>query len=151
MNRKMKVVRVGLWSAVKIGFLLSAMAGFLAGLFSAVVFALFSSLISMAFSEYNPGMGPGALIAGPLFFAGFTGVFGAVCSFFLALAYNIFAGAFGGLEVEVEMEREPSPQPPKLPGTWDDMIDEDLKRPPYRVFTSRFLPVGSRSTKRRNV
>ncbi len=117
MIRKMKLARIGLLSAVKIGFFLSAAGGFLIGLFWGVVLALFSSLVAMAVHARPPGMGPGALVVLPVFFAIFCGFLGAAVSFLGALVYNLAAGASGGLEVEADwdsgMERPvAAPDPP---------------------------------------
>ena len=108
MIRKMKLARIGLWSAVKIGFFLSAAAGFLLGLFGSFVLALFSSLIAMAVHSRQPGMGPGAVIVLPMITAIFCGFIGTVISFIGALAYNLAAGMSGGLEVEAELRDEPA-------------------------------------------
>lgn len=104
MMRKWRVTRIGLWTAAKIGCGVSCIAGFLFGLFWGVVFAFFSSLFAMAVSGYNPGIGVGVMAVLPVFCTVLFGVFGTAASFILALAYNLTAGAFGGIELELETE-----------------------------------------------
>ena len=107
MTRKWMLRRIGLWSAVKTGFAVSAALGLIMGLFWGLVFAFFASLFATAASIRDPGIGPGAIIFMPVFSALFSGALGSSVSLLAALAYNLAAGAFGGLEFEIDAGEAP--------------------------------------------
>jgi hypothetical protein len=107
MTRKWMLRRIGLWSAMKMGFTISAVLGLIMGFFWGVVFAFFTSLFATAASLPDPGIGAGAILVMPVFGALFSGVMGALTSFLAALAYNLAAGFFGGINLEIETEEAP--------------------------------------------
>jgi hypothetical protein len=102
MRRRWRIERIGLASMVKTGFLISAAAGFVLGLFWGVVFTLFASFLAAATSVRAPGAGLATVMIMPVFGAVFSGFIGAAAFFLAGLAYNLAAGAFGGLELEIE-------------------------------------------------
>jgi hypothetical protein len=100
----MVVKRVSVWSAARLaGALYAAM-----GLVFGCILALFS-LVGAGFAssggaqEAAPAwmavaFGAGAVVVLPVFY----GVMGVVTTAIGAWLYNLFAGAFGGIEIEVE-------------------------------------------------
>ncbi len=109
MTKKMKVARIGLWSAMRAGFAVSAAVGLVVGLFWGMLFAVFAAFVADAASMRDPGFGSGAVVAMPLFGALMLGVVGAVAALLASLVYNLAAGVFGGLELEIEDAGEFSP------------------------------------------
>lgn len=100
----MVIRRVGVWSVAKLyGGMLAAM-GLLFGLIFALVSLLGVGLASAAHSNDNlPGgpligamFGVGAVIALPIFY----GILGIVMGALSAALYNLFAGIFGGIDIE---------------------------------------------------
>ena len=102
----MVIRRIGVWSASRLyGGICAAM-----GLLIGAVFALISTLGGMAGAMRDSGSGAfgsaglaavfgvGAIIILPLFY----GVIGLIGGAIGALLYNLFAGMFGGIELETE-------------------------------------------------
>jgi hypothetical protein len=112
-----RLARIGLWSAVRIGCVVSAAAGFFIGIVWGIVFAFFSSLISMAVSGRDPGFGAGAMVVFPILFTLLFGALGSVASFLAALAFNLAAGAFGGLDLEFDGDHGERPAADKTEPT----------------------------------
>jgi hypothetical protein len=98
----MIVRRVGVWSVAKLYGALSAAMGLLFG----AVFALVALIGGMANLGGDAGFQSGAL--GALFGVGavvlmpvFYGVLGIIMGAISAALYNLFAGIFGGVEIDV--------------------------------------------------
>jgi len=102
----MVIRRIGVWSVARLyGGICAAM-----GLVFGAIFALIAVLGGMAGAATNSGSGPfgsaglgamfgvGAIIILPLFY----GILGLVMGAIGAALYNLFAGMFGGIELETE-------------------------------------------------
>jgi predicted membrane-bound spermidine synthase len=101
----MVIRRVGVWSVSRLYGALSAVAGLLIGAIIALVATLGGMAGAMRSSESGvlPGglgalFGVGAIIFLPLCY----GVLGLVMGAIGAALYNLFAGMFGGIELETE-------------------------------------------------
>ena len=101
----MIIRRVGVWSAARLYGGICAVMGLVFG----AIFALASMLGGMAGAMSEPGsgfasgglgilFGAGAIILLPLFY----GVLGLIGGAIGAALYNLFAGMFGGIELETE-------------------------------------------------
>jgi hypothetical protein len=101
----MVIRHIGVWSVARLyGGLCAAM-----GLLFGAIVALFSLLGGMAGAAADPGsgfasgtlgavFGVGAIIFLPLFY----GVLGVIMGALGAALYNLFAGLFGGIEMDVQ-------------------------------------------------
>jgi hypothetical protein len=106
---RMIIRRVGVWSVARLYGGVSAVMGLVAGLFFGLAATLtgLTGAMSPAFRPQGGGFaaggigalfGVGAIIFLPIVY----GVFGLVGGAIGAALYNLFAGTFGGIEVEVQ-------------------------------------------------
>ena len=103
----MIIRRFGVWSAARLYAGISACMGLLIGIVVALLSTL-GGLAGAAAAELNSGLagagamgavfGVGAIVILPIFY----GVLGLIGGAIGAGLYNLFAGLFGGLEVEVQ-------------------------------------------------
>ena len=96
----MVIRRVGVWSAARLYGGISAVFGFIFGAFLAM-FSVIGAGVA-AGNDLTEGwvagaLGVGAIIVLPILY----GLMGIVVGALGAVFYNVFAGAFGGLEIEV--------------------------------------------------
>jgi hypothetical protein len=100
----MEIRRVGVWSAARLYGAVSAAMGLLIGLLIAC-----ASVLGGAAGAFGQGagsssgplgmmLGAGAVVALPLFY----GVLGLGAGALVAALYNLFAGLFGGIQLETE-------------------------------------------------
>ena len=100
--------RIGVWSAARLYGGLCAVLGLLFG----VIFALVALAGGMAGMASDGGAGGAGLVSGPfgaIFGVGaiialplFYGVLGVIMGALTAVLYNLFAGLFGGIELETQ-------------------------------------------------
>jgi hypothetical protein len=103
----MVIRRIGVWSAAR---LYGAILGCLGLLFGAC-FALAATVGGMAGALRNSDSGLASGALGALFGVGaiiflplFYGVLGVVSGAIVAALYNLFAGMFGGIEIEMDTQ-----------------------------------------------
>jgi hypothetical protein len=101
----MVIRRIGVWSVSRLYGALSAAMGLILG----AIFALVGMAGGMAGALQESGAGPQAGVIGMMFGVGaiiilpiFYGVLGVVAGAIGAALYNLFAGMFGGIELETE-------------------------------------------------
>lgn len=99
----MVVRRIGVWSAARLYGGLSAVMGLIFGAIVAIV-AMVGGMAGTA-DAVGPGsgllgamFGVGAIVALPIFY----GVLGIIMGALTAALYNVFAGMFGGIELEIQ-------------------------------------------------
>ena len=106
MNKKWRVKRISIGTAIKVGGIVFSGMGFVLGTIAGCKIAFLSSLIDSAFSLNMFGFGFAALLFLPLLFTVICGFMGVFFSFLFALLYNIASGICGGIEVEMDEERK---------------------------------------------
>ncbi len=101
----MVIRRIGVWSVARLYGGICASMGLLFG----AIFALIAALGGMAGAMRESGSGFGTAGLGAMFGVGaiiilplFYGVLGVVMGAISAALYNLFAGMFGGIELETE-------------------------------------------------
>jgi hypothetical protein len=103
----MVIRRVGVWSASRLYGGIMASLGVIVGIFFALAATLGGLAGAAANSESGSGLaagglgalfGVGAIILAPLFY----GCIGLIAGAIGAALYNLFAGLFGGLELEIQ-------------------------------------------------
>ena len=104
MNRKHRIQRIGIASAVKIGAVISSAIGFFLGIIWGFSMVFFSAIIGTMLTGETAGFGYAAILFFPLLFAILYGCIGTIVSFLFALVYNLTAGLIGGIELEIEEE-----------------------------------------------
>ena len=105
----MVIRRIGVWSAARLYAGISGTFGLIAGVFFALMATVggMAGALSSDAGSHGAGLlagglgalfGVGAIILMPIFY----GLLGLIGGSIVAALYNVFAGLFGGVEVEVQ-------------------------------------------------
>jgi len=139
-TRKLTIKRIDLGSALKIGCIVSVSAGLLFGFIFGIVVSFFSSLIASTVTGHDPGLGAGAIVVFPVFFAVLFGITGSLAFFLVALIYNIAAGMTGGIELETVTDAEQELPSPVADGT----SSEEMRKKTHRVWRQPLYSLAAR-------
>ena len=104
---QIKIARIGILSAMRIGFGVGAVLGVAAGMMCGVWFAMGAAVFTSLTGLNGGPAGAFMLLLCPLLGAAGGSLGGMLTGFLGALAFNLWAGLTGGLNLTVEEQKNP--------------------------------------------